>query len=89
MKTHITEKLRGRVALTLQLVIAKLGPVPDDCGEALKKTLGVDHDLTLLGLGVALEDAAEAGSYESLKRDLSTIADWVKKREKNGTASAD
>ena len=64
-----TDELQHMLAITMQITIARLGPLPDELGEPVKDALASDKQLQLIMLGLAFEKCVK--SYKPLK-------DWAK-----------
>lgn len=67
--------LRNQMAVTLQVTVAELGFMPDDCGAGVKKILAEDDVSAILALGCYLDDARKNKSYEILSRGLVEISE--------------
>ncbi len=65
--------LKTAVAITMQTTIQRLGPIPNSCEGALKKILRENDDIALICFGIAIENCAKNGSYESLQKAIDDI----------------
>lgn len=63
------------IAVTVQNTIAKLGFMPDDCGDKVKKIMASDDPIAVMALGCMLDDCIKENSYDSLPSQLATIPD--------------
>ena len=61
------------MGVTLSGTLQKLGPMPDDIGEAVRAILDGDDLSALLALGCHLDDTRKAGSYDLLAEGLLSI----------------
>jgi hypothetical protein len=56
------------IAITMQNTIARLGPMPNECGDVVKETITEKNIVTFMLLGRAFEDCIRENSYENLKK---------------------
>jgi hypothetical protein len=68
------KRMKEHLAITLTHTVAKLGPMPDDCGALIKDLLKNSQDeIAIICIGIALEQAMEAGNYDSLYSSLEKL----------------
>lgn len=63
----MTDVITQMIAFTLQNCIAKLGPMPDECGDSVKEIAAQKYVLQIMALGCCLETCVSQNSYDSLK----------------------
>jgi hypothetical protein len=69
----VSNIIKNRLAVTLSLVIAEIGPVPDNCGDLIRRILSSHDEIILICLGCALEECLKHGNYDSLRKSLDEI----------------
>jgi len=69
------EALKKMIGMTVQGTIAKLGFMPDDCGDKVKKISECKDPAAVMALGCMLDDCVKIGNYDFLSAQLKTIPD--------------
>lgn len=79
----LSEILREKLLITIQSAIAKLGPIPDNCGDSVKAILKGDDDIAFLSCGCYIQDCDRSGSWDGLREGLDRLEDHQRRhREK-------
>ena len=74
MISEFSKQLKTMLETTLSWGVQKLGPMPDDCGDKVRKILASDDQAALLALGCSLDDCIkEHGNWNNLKDLLDKI----------------
>lgn len=77
------KQMKNMLAVTLQVTVAQLGPIPDAVGDDVKRMIGEDDDAAILALGCYLEEAQKANSYEILVKGVAMIKEAQKRHAKS------
>lgn len=64
----MTGSLYEALVITIQNTISQLGPMPNECGDPVKKIMKDQDPTRIMALGLCLDDCVEKESYEPLKK---------------------
>lgn len=65
--------LSEQIAVTVQNAIAKLGLIPNECGDHVRNIIGGEDLSAVMALGCYLEDCIKEGNYNQLEKGLNDI----------------
>jgi hypothetical protein len=67
--------IKDAICITVQNTIADLGPMPNECGDKVKKIMQCKNLPAVMALGCMLEDCQKKKAWDSLEDQLKTIPD--------------